>query len=122
MEELHLAKNEFPLFSAMAFGSAALTGIVFILVKRATKATKILLKDVVGGIALGIPNYFSMYYLLQALQHKSLESAVIFTVNNVGIVLFTTLLGIILFKEIISPKNWIGIGLAVVSIVLVALF
>ncbi len=122
MEELHLAKNEFPVFSAMAFGSAALTGTAYILINRETRVTKMKIKDVVGGIALGIPNYFSIYYLLQALQHKSLESAVIFTLNNVGIVLFTTFLGIILFKEAISPKNWMGIGFAIASIVLVALF
>lgn len=122
MEALYLGKNEFPLFSAMAFGSAAVTGIVYILAKRSTRTTRIRPKDVIGGIALGVPNYFSIYYLLQALQHKSLESAVIFTINNVGVVLLSTLLGIILFKEVISPKNWMGIGLAVVSIVLVALF
>ncbi|MGB5360713.1 MAG: EamA/RhaT family transporter, partial [Eudoraea sp.] len=50
------------------------------------------------------------------------NSASIFTLNNVAIVMFSTLLGIVLFKEKISPKNWGGILLAVISIILVAFF
>ncbi|MCG2461094.1 DMT family transporter [Flavobacteriaceae bacterium F89] len=121
LEEFYLAKNEFPLLSAVAFASAAIAGILFILLKESTRTKRLRPKDVVGGIALGIPNYFSIYYLLQAFQHENLGSAVIFTINNVGIVLLSTLFGIVLFKEVISLKNWMGIGLAIVSIVLVAL-
>ena len=79
-------------------------------------------KDVLGGIALGIPNYFSIYYLLKALQSETLNSASVFTINNVAIVMFSTLLGITLFKEKLSLKNWMGIGLAIISIILIALF
>ena len=75
-----------------------------------------------GGIALGVPNYFSIFFLLKALENNSLNSASIFTINNVAIVMFSTILGILLFKEQLSFKNWGGIALAIVSILLVALF
>ena len=78
-------------------------------------------KNVLGGICLGVPNYFSIYFLLKALQHPMLTSASVFTINNVAIVMLSTLLGILLFKEVLSLKNWLGIGLAIISIVLVAL-
>jgi uncharacterized membrane protein len=55
-----------------------------------------------------------------ALRSEGFESSTIFTINNVAIVLLSTLLGIILFKERLLPKNWIGIALAVISIILVA--
>ena len=80
------------------------------------------LRNILGGIALGIPNYFSIYFLLKALQNEYLTSASIFTINNVAIVLLSTFLGILLFKEKISAKNWGGILLAVTSILLVALY
>jgi len=48
-----------------------------------------------------------------------MESSSIFTVNNVAIVMLSTLLGIILFKERLLLKNWIGIIIALVSIFLV---
>ncbi|NJB70541.1 drug/metabolite transporter (DMT)-like permease [Saonia flava] len=121
-QETQLENNELPIFSATVFGSAAIVGIIFILIKAPKEPLKINFKNILGGIALGVPNYFSIFFLLKALQNDSLNSASIFTLNNVAIVLFSTLLGIILFKEKISLKNWGGITLAVVSILLVALF
>ena len=35
--------------------------------------------------------------------------------------MFSTLLGIVLFKEKLTIKNWFGIGIAIMSIILVAL-
>ena len=51
-----------------------------------------------------------------------MNSASIFTLNNVSIVMLTTLLGIVLFRESLSFKNWIGVILAVMSIVIISLY
>lgn len=120
--ETLLSAMEFPLFSATVFAAAACTGFLFILTKAIKTPLKANLKNVIGGIALGVPNYFSIFFLLRALENNILNSASIFTINNVAIVMFSTLLGIALFKEKLSLKNWFGIALAIVSILLVALF
>lgn len=120
--ETKLSTAEFPLFSATVFAAAATTGLLFILVSAIRKPLKINFKNILGGIALGVPNYFSIFFLLKALQNDQLNSASIFTINNVAIVMFSTLLGIVLFKEKLIAKNWIGITLAVISILLVAIF
>ncbi|TMM53621.1 DMT family transporter [Maribacter algarum] len=117
-----IAPAELSLFSATVFACAAFIGILFIIFKSFKKPLKINLRNVLGGICLGIPNYFSIFFLLRALQNDALNSASIFTINNVAIVMFSTLLGILLFKEKISVKNWGGIALAILSIILVALF
>ena len=122
MENGFVPTQEFPLFSAMIFLSAGVLGLLFMVIKAKRNPVKINFKNVIGGVALGIPNYFSIYYLLKALQHPTLESSSVFTINNVAIVMLSTLLGILLFKEQLSVKNWIGVGLAVISILLVALF
>lgn len=122
IQEGYLMDSDYPIFSSTVFGAAALSGFVFLGLKGVGTAANFRFKSVLGGICLGIPNYFSIFFLLRALNHESLNSASIFTINNVAIVLFTTLLGIILFKEILTSKNWLGVGLAVISIVLVALF
>ena len=113
---------ELPLFSASVFASAAIIGFIIVLFRAFKRPIKINFRNVTGGIFLGVPNYFSVYFLLRALQSETLNSASIFTLNNVAVVLFSTLLAILIFKEQISAKNWYGIGLAVVSIILVALF
>ncbi len=113
---------ELPLFSAIVFASAASIGLILILIKSIKKSLKINLRNVAGGIVLGVPNYFSIYFLLRALDSDALNSSTVFTVNNVAIVMFSTLLGILIFKEQISAKNWGGIALAIISIILVAIF
>ena len=118
----YITNLELPIFSATVFACAALVGLIFILFKSNKKAFKVNFRNILGGICLGIPNYFSIFFLLRALQNESLNSASVFTINNVAIVMFSTLLGILLFKEKISVKNWGGIALAVISIILVALF
>ncbi len=112
--------EETPLFSATIFFCAGSIGLFIVAYKSFFGKLKITTKSIIGGIALGIPNYFSIYYLLKALQNDSLNSATIFTINNVAIVMLTTLLGILLFKEKLIRKNWIGIIIAVLSIFLVA--
>ncbi|SHG24675.1 EamA family transporter [Flagellimonas flava] len=121
-EERHLAKEEVAIFSAMVFVFAALSGFVFIGFKSIQGRFKMNIKDVLAGIVLGVPNYFSIYFLIKALQNEGLSSAAIFTINNVAVVMLCTLLGILIFKERLSLKNWGGIALAVLSIILVALF
>ena len=121
-QENHLAQHEVAIFSAMVFGFAALTGLIFIGVKSVKKPLRVNIKNIVGGIVLGVPNYFSIFFLIRALQNEELDSAAIFTLNNVAIVMLSTLLGIAIFKEKLSLKNWGGIALAIVSIMLVALF
>ena len=122
VQEVHIKEHEFPLFSATVFAAAAFVGLVFIIFKAFKTPLKISFKNILGGIALGVPNYFSIYYLLRALQNPTLNSASVFTINNVAIVMLSTLLGILLFKEQISAKNWGGIALAILSITLVAIF
>jgi len=122
IQEVHIKEEEYPIFSASVFGSAGMVGILFILVRSFKSPFKFNFRDILGGIALGVPNYFSIYFLLKALENDSLNSASVFTINNVAIVMFSTLLGILLFKEQVSTKNWGGIALAVISIILVAFF
>lgn len=121
-QENHLDPKEVAIFSAMIFGFAALTGFVFIGIKAVKKPLKINFRNIIGGIVLGVPNYFSIFFLIRALQNEGFDSAAIFTLNNVAIVMLSTLLGILIFKEKLSLKNWGGIALAIVSISLVALF
>lgn len=122
LQEKIVPSNELSLFSATVFLSAGIIGVVFIGVTAIKQPLKINIKNILGGIALGVPNFFSIYFLLKALEIGNLNSASIFTLNNVAIVLCSTFLGILLFKEKLIRENWQGIALAVTSIILVALF
>ena len=121
LEEAYVAENDISIFSATIFFSAAVLGILLLIYNSFNGKIKIELKNIIGGIALGIPNYFSIFLLVKALRSDILESSGIFAVNNVSIVTLSTIAGIILFKEKLLPKNWLGIALAILSIVLISL-
>ncbi|MDM9631960.1 DMT family transporter [Robiginitalea aurantiaca] len=122
LQHTRIPQVEYPLFSALVFGFAGTTGILLLFFKKPKGATRFNGVTILGGIALGVPNFFSIYFLLRALQFEGLNSASIFTLNNVAIVMLTTLAGIVFFKEKLSLKNWMGIFLAVISILLISLF
>lgn len=120
LEAEYVNPDEVALFSSSIFAVAGIIGTLILIGQGATGKLKITGKNILGGIALGIPNYFSIYFLVLALRAEGFESSTVFTINNVAIVLVSTLLGIVLFKEHLIRKNWIGIVLAVISIILVA--
>lgn len=135
LETTYVPDNGIPIFSATIFLFAFIIGIGLLAFNRFIKPRLIPASEItseekkqksdwrvfLGGSALGIVNYMSIYYLLKALDHETLESSTLFTVNNVAIVMISTLLGLLVFKEKISKINWLGISLAIVSIVLVTL-
>ncbi|MCA0152752.1 EamA family transporter [Winogradskyella vincentii] len=113
--------DKIPLFSATIFGIAFCVGLFVLIYKSARTTNRFKIKSIPFGVALGTINYASIYYLLKALRVDGYETSTVFTINNVAIVAFSTLIGLILFKEKISLKNWTGIIIAIVSIIIVTL-
>ena len=120
VETYKIRSEEIELFSASLFLIAALVGTTVMIYKRVSASDTLEVKSIIGGFALGVPNYFSIHFLLMALNLPDLESTLIFPVNNTGIVLLSTLLAIVLFSEKLSKLNWAGIVLAVSSILMIA--
>ena len=103
-----------------AFSIAALLGVVALAVKVIAGKTKLAFKGVLAGIMIGVPNYFSIWCLLQVLKQYAGNSSAIIPINNMGIVLFSAVVAWLLFKEKLSLINWLGIILAMGSIALIA--
>jgi drug/metabolite transporter (DMT)-like permease len=102
-----------------AFGAAAGIGSVIIVWQVITGRARLSWKAVVAGIAIGIPNYFSIWCLVKVLQVYAGKSSAIIPINNMGIVAFSTLAAAILFRETLSRKNWLGIVVSLVAIALI---
>lgn len=117
--------NDSALFSITTFLSAFCCGLLIVLfqffvTKKQSVQSVFKLKNVVGGIVLGIPNYFSIYFIFKSLDTKVLASAQLFPILNLSNVALSALVAWLLFKEKLSFINLIGIGLAVVAIVLIS--
>jgi len=119
LQNQYVSEDNIPLFSATIFAFAAIVGIIILSVQAFQKKLKFDVKSILGGICLGIVNYASLYFIIKALNLPNFESSTLFTINNVAIVMVSTLIGLLFFKERLTRKNWVGIGLALIAIYLV---
>lgn len=106
-------------FTTYAFTVAAIIGSVVVTSQVLTGRRVIRRQDIAGGVALGIPNFFSIYLILVLLQ-QGFDGSVVFPILNVLILVFSVLTGMLLFSERLSLLKIMGIAFAVISILLIA--
>jgi drug/metabolite transporter (DMT)-like permease len=107
--------GDFTLFLATVFAAALVFGFVFIFLGN-RKKVRFTYKEVLGGIIIGLANWYSGYFLLLGL--NIFEVSFVIPIINIGIVTAASLVGYIVFKEKLKPLNWIGVALALVAILL----
>ena len=104
---------DFNLFIVTVFFTAFSVGLIKIIWDR----KKIIKKNIVAGIVLGVPNYFSIYFVLLALEN--LGGIYVFPILNIGVVLFSAIISWLFYQEQMSKTNWMGIVLACLSILII---
>lgn len=112
----HFAQQvNFEVLLAFIFGAAGVVGISKMLISK----EKLRTKDFIAGISLGLFNFSSTYFLMKALAQNEYESSFVFAINNIGIILLSTFVASAIFKERLNKINYIGIVLAVASILFI---
>ena len=104
---------DFNLFIVTVFFTAFSVGLIKVIWDR----KKIIRKNIVAGIVLGVPNYFSIYFVLLALEN--LGGIYVFPILNIGVVLFSAIISWLFYQEQMSKTNWMGIVLACLSILII---
>jgi drug/metabolite transporter (DMT)-like permease len=101
--------------SIVLFGSAGIVGVFGLIFFR----EKIEVKNIIAGIVLGVPNYFSIYSMLNAL--GVMDGSVVYSLCNITVVTGAALVGYLVFKERLSLLNMVGVLLSITAIVLIAI-
>jgi uncharacterized membrane protein len=70
---------------------------------------------------VGAFNFGNILFYLKAHQAFAENPSTVFAAMNMGVIILGSLLGILVFKEKMSKRNYVGLALALVSIVLIAL-
>ncbi len=104
--------NQKPTFLLSAFVVASIPSIVTLIVRR----KRITLAELAIGVALGLSNLLQSQFLLMALDQ--FEGFIVFPVVSAGGLVFVTLCATFVFKEKLSRKSYLGIGLASLALVL----
>lgn len=121
-QQYKIGEGEGPAFFAVLFLMAGLFGTVILLVKSIRKKPQFAFKNIVWGVALGIPNYGTLIYFYKALETSGLHPSVIFPIVSMGVVVLSSLIGIVFYKELLSRSNWIGIACSILAIGLITFF
>jgi drug/metabolite transporter (DMT)-like permease len=74
--------------------------------------------SVLAAIPLGLPNFFSFYFLLKALDAYQNNAAVVLTMYNLSVILLSALTAYVFFKERLTNRQWIGLAIGCVGIAL----
>lgn len=109
-----------PKFIFVLFAGAFVLGIAILVVSPIDRNAFLTWRHLLAGWILGIPNFFSIYFLMRAIG-GGLEASVVFPVNNIGTILLATLVGVFLFREAFHRKNSLGLMLAILGITLLTL-
>jgi drug/metabolite transporter (DMT)-like permease len=120
VEQTYLDDSNNNAYLIASFGTAAIIGSIVLLVMIITKKQIFNPKSIIAGIAIGVPNYFSIWSLVHVLKQNPGDSSTIIPVVNMGIVLFSSVAAWLIFKERLSVINWLGIILSVAAISLIA--
>ena len=107
--------QEQPFFVLFIFSSAFIYSSIYIIIKR----IKVVPHTAFWGLTLGVPNVFSTIFLLGAL--TLLPAIFVYPTINVGIIVFTTLLAFLIWKEKLNRWGLFALISGLIAILLLSL-
>lgn len=110
--------TNFDVFLSTIFSSAFIFGAIILIYQFSRKQEKFQPSSIPAGIILGAINYGTMFTIMRALNSGILEPSALFPINNLSILTLSTLISVFIFKEKLSAKNWLGIGMSLLAILI----
>lgn len=104
----------------ICFATAGTAGIILLSILVATGRARIQLRNILAGICLGIPNFFSIYFLVKALGSNTFQSSATIPLLNVSILVATSVMAMVFFNERAGKWRIAGLVLALAAILLIA--
>lgn len=93
--------------------------VIFCVLWALAKKERFGLQEIGYGILVGVPNYFAARFLLKAVE--KLPAVIAYPTYCVGTIIIVTLAGLCIFKEKLSKKQWLGMGVILVALILLNL-
>lgn len=116
IQALYINELETAAFSTMVFFTAFLCGILAMATERKKLKFQLNYPTLLLGILLGLANFGSLFYLINALNKSMLDSSLVFALNNMLIVILSALTGRFIFRENLNKVNLAGFILAFISL------
>lgn len=104
-------------FAALPFIGAFSIGSIVLLLRRFSLGEKFRAKSLIGGLVLGIVNYGSIFFLIMAFHADLMDRSALIPVNNLAVVVLSSVGAIVVYREVLSRKNVIGLLLSVLALI-----
>lgn len=118
VQEHVLKEMTVSIYSAISLGFAGIIGFSILVIRLINGSTQLALRNLLGGIILGIPNYFSIFFLMLSYKTTGWNDSTVLTITNVSVVLLSSIIGFIIFKESTTVKKLVGLIAAISAIIL----
>ncbi len=119
-QSTYITDNLTAVFTSLVFATSGVIGFSVIVSKKRERAELLRLRTLIVGTVLGVANFGSAYFFIALLNHSTkynfLTNSALIGINNVGIVVASTLIGIFIFGEKYSWINKAGVALSVIAI------
>jgi drug/metabolite transporter (DMT)-like permease len=112
----HLTPADTALFSITIFAAAACVSSVLVFIKP----KRFQWLSVAFGLALGLVNYFATYFSILALHAFNNNGSLFFPIWNMGVILLSSSLGVLLFKETLNRYRRVGIAISLAAIAILS--
>lgn len=106
-----------PFIMMLLIGSMA-SSLIVLIWKSANSTLNWNRNSILAAIPLGLPNFFSFYFLLKALDAYQNNAAVVLTMYNLSVILLSAITAYVFFKERLTRKQWLGLAVGGVGIAL----
>lgn len=113
-KQLSKSGSAFPVSLVIAFGIGCLLMLLYITVKK----QRWTMKSILGGLILGVFNFFNILFYIQSHQAFSSNPTLVFAAVNIGVIALGTITGAVIFKEKLKVINMIGLVFAVAAMVM----
>ncbi|WP_316829410.1 DMT family transporter [Pedobacter aquatilis] len=115
--------KEFPYTTSLfiVFFLAFIVSVIIVTVMALSGKTKLQLVNMGCGVILGVFNFGNILFYLKAHQALSSNPSTVFAAMNLGVIVASTLIGVMIFKEKLSKLNYFGIALAICAVILITI-
>lgn len=111
-KQLSKSGSALPVSLAISFAM----GFVLMMIYISARKLQWSWKSIVGGLVLGVFNFFNILFYIKAHQHFSTNPTLVFAAMNLGVISLGTLVGTAFFGEKLRPINVVGLLFAVAAI------
>jgi hypothetical protein len=101
----------------LVFILAFLLSLINLFYRFGSKKSKFSWPHILFGWILGVANFGNILFYIKALGSLADKPSLVFSINDIGIIVLGAFVSLTVFKEKLSVINKVGIGLAVLAIV-----